>query len=548
MVTMKNKPYPYYEMPGVQTIKELVDFGVSGNGEKKLVDYKVGNSVRSKTFGEFDRDSKALGSYLFSLGLKNCKIALLGENSYNWFFSFIAVLNGGNVCVPLDKEMPAKDLSKFVKICECKAVIYSETYNDVIEVFKKTSGMKIEHYIPMSSLPECVFKGEDLLDNGYTDYINAKVMPDDLACVVFTSGTTGKSKGVMLTHRNLTSDVVSTCQCTTASNAIIVLPFNHTFSWASALFAAFLMGAYGYICSDLKDVVGDFKKYSPQNFSAVPLVIEMIYKTIWKTAEQQGKADTLRKGIKISNMLLSHGIDIRRKLFKEVIDNLGGKLETIICGGAALDPVYQKGLYELGINVINGYGITECSPVVTVNRNDYFRLGSCGQALPCNRIMIASPDSDGIGEVYVKGDNVMKGYYNDPEETEKAFENGWFKTGDYGRLDEDGFLYITGRKKNLIILANGKNVSPEEIEEKLARHDFVKEVLVYEENGAIAAEFFPDEENYPDAKTLIEGAVESYNDGAPAYKHVSKIKFRDTEFPKTTTLKIKRNYAKKETA
>lgn len=545
---MKNKPYPYYQMPGLRTVKELVNYGVENYGENKLVDFKVGKATRSKTYAEFGRDANALGSYLYNLGLKDCKIAVLGENSYNWFVSFIAILNGGNICVPLDKEMPADDLMKFVDICKCRAVIYSNTYNDVIDKFKSNRNLAVEYYIPMSDLAKCIFEGEDLLDGGYDEYIKAEVEPDDLACVVFTSGTTGKSKGVMLSHLNLTSDVISTCECTIAGNTVIVLTFNHTFSWASALFAAFLMGASGYICADLKDVVGDFQKYKPQNFSAVPLVIEMIYKTIWSTAEKQGKAETLRKGIKLSNKLMSMGIDIRRKLFKEIIDNLGGNLETIICGGAALDAFYQKGLYEIGINVINGYGITECSPVVTVNRNEYFKLGSCGQALPCNQIKIYEPDDDGIGEVYVKGTNVMKGYYGDKKETQKAFDGEWFRTGDYGRIDSDGFLYITGRKKNLIILANGKNVSPEEIEEKLSRYDFINELLVYEEDKVITAEFFPDEEKYPNAKELIEDAVEKYNSVSPAYKHIAKIKYRDCEFPKTTTLKIKRNYDKKESA
>ncbi len=545
---MKNKPYPFYEMPGVKTIKELVHYGVSHYAEQKLVDYKVGKSLRSKTYGQFDRDVQALGTYLYSNGLQQCKIALLGENSYDWFMSFIAILNGGNVCVPLDKEMPWSDLVHFVTVCKCKAVIYSDTYADVIEKFKESDALSTVQYIPMADLPRCVFVGEDLLDDGQRAYTDATVRPEDLACIVFTSGTTGKSKGVMLTHANLTSDVVSTCACARGGNTVIVLPFNHTFSWASALFAAFLMGASGYICSDLKNVVGDFQKYKPQNFSAVPLVIEMIYKTIWQTAEKQGKAKLLKKAIKVSNKLLEKGVDVRRKLFKEILDQLGGNLETIICGGAALDAYYQKGLYELGIHVINGYGITECSPVVTVNRNDYFKLGSCGQALPCNQIKISHPDEDGIGEVYVKGANVMAGYYGDREETEKAFDGAWFKTGDYGRIDSDGFLFITGRKKNLIILANGKNVSPEEIEEKLSRYDFVREVLVYEEDRAITAEFFANEKEHSNARALIRDAVEQYNRTAPAYKHIAKVKFRDSEFEKTTTLKIKRNYGKKESA
>lgn len=545
---MKNKPYPYYEMPGVETIKDLTHYGVSRFSSNKLADYRVGKSLRTKTYGEFDREHKALGSYLFNSGFKNCRIALLGENSYSWFMAFMAILNGGNVCVPLDKEMPADDLLNFVNICECKAIIYSDSYSFVIEKFKMSKKCVIEKFIPMSALPKCIYEGEDLLDDGYRDYINAEVKPDSLACVVFTSGTTGKSKGVMLTHKNLTSDVVSTCECAKGSDTVVVLPFNHTFSWASSLFAAFLMGASMYICPNLKNVVGDFQKYSPENFSAVPLVIEMIYKKIWETAKEQGKEKMLKNALKVSNALLKRGIDMRRILFKSVIDSLGGNLKTIICGGAALDPVYQKGLYEFGITVINGYGITECSPVVTVNRNDYFRLGSCGQALPCNRIKINNPDEDGIGEVYVKGSNVMTGYFNDPEETEKSFDRGWFKTGDYGRLDSDGFLYITGRKKNLIILANGKNVSPEEIEEKLARYDFIKEIVVYEKDNAIRAEIFPDTEKYPDAHRLISEAVHDYNIKEPAYKHIASVKYRTQEFPKTTTLKIKRNFVSKESA
>ncbi len=541
---MKNRPYPYYEMPDVRTVKQLVQNGVSKGYDEVLVYYQVNKTVRKKTFGEFDRDTKAFGSYLFSHGIKDCKIAILGENSYYWFMTFISVLNGGCVAVPLDKEMPADDLIKHITVCECKAIIYSDSYSDVAEKFKANKNVKAEYFIPMSKLPKYIYEGEDLLDGGYTEYLEKTVNEDDLAAVVFTSGTTGKSKGVMLTHRNITADVVATCQCVKARNAVLVLPFNHTFSWASALFAAFLYIDHGYICPNLKNVVGDFKEYKPQNFAAVPMVVEMIYKKIWETAEKQGKADLLKKGLKISEALLKIGIDIRKKLFSEVLSNFGGKLEVIICGGAALDIDYQKGLFDLGITVINGYGITECSPVVAVNRNEYFKLGSCGQALPCNEIKIYNPDENGIGEIYVKGSNVMKGYYNDPEETEAAFDGEWFKTGDYGRIDNEGFLFITGRKKNLIILGNGKNISPEEIEEKLVKIDFVKECLVYEEDGVIAAEFFLDEDNYPNAKALINSAVNKYNSESAISKRIGKIKTRDTEFPKTTTLKIKRNYKK----
>lgn len=541
---MKNKPYPYYEIPQVKTIKELVANGVAKGGDRPMLYYDVNNETRVKTFRDVGHEIDCLGTYLMSLGLKGAKIAILGENSYYWCAAYFAAVNGVGVAVPLDKEMPAEDLKKIVKKSGCTACFYSDKYKNVIDFFKEGEDAGITVYLPMDKTLEYVYKGEEMLENGDESFTSQEVKPDDLACIVFTSGTTGKSKGVMLTHGNLASDVVATCQCVKAGNAVLVLPLNHTFSWASALFAAFLYVEHGYICPNLKNVVSDFKKYEPQNFSAVPMVIEMIYKTIWDTAEKQGKAEILRKGLKISNKLLKYGIDIRKKLFKEVLSNFGGKLEVIICGGAALDIEYQKGLYEMGITVINGYGITECSPVVAVNRNEYFKLGSCGQALPCNEIKIHEPDAEGVGEIYVKGSNVMLGYYGDEEETAAAFDGEWFKTGDYGRLDSDGFLYITGRKKNLIILSNGKNISPEEIEEKLQKIKFVKEVLVYEEDKTITAEFYLDEENYPDAKSMINDAVAQYNRNAAVSKRVGKIKTRDDEFPKTTTLKIKRNYGK----
>ena len=236
------------------------------------------------------------------------------------------------------------------------------------------------------------------------------------------------------------------------------------------------------------------------------------------------------------------GIDVRRKLFKEVLDNLGGNLEMIICGGASLDTKYEQGLYDLGIQVINGYGTTECSPIITCNRLSNYKVGSAGYALECNDVMIKDPDDEGVGEVYAKGSNVMMGYYDEPEATAETFDGEWFKTGDYGYMDKDGFLFLRGRKKNLIVLSNGKNVSPEEIEDKLLTVDYIKEVVVYEENGAITAEFFLDENEAPDAKDRLKKDVRAINMQLPTYKQVTKIKIRDTEFPKTTTLKIKRKY------
>ena len=256
-----------------------------------------------------------------------------------------------------------------------------------------------------------------------------------------------------------------------------------------------------------------------------------------------GKEELLKKGLKISNFLMKFGIDIRRKIFGMVIDNLGGNLDMIICGGAYLDPKYEKGLYDLGIDVFNGYGLTECSPVITCNHPGKFKFGSVGTPLDCCEIKIHEPDEDGVGEVYVRGDNVMVGYYGEPEATAQAFDGGWFKTGDYGRIDKDGFLFMVGRKKNLIVLSNGKNVSPEELEEKLMTAiPYIKEVLVYEEDRKIVGEFFLNEEDYPDAKKTLKEDVNEFNARMPIFKRINKVRTRDDEFPKTTTLKIVRKY------
>ena len=239
------------------------------------------------------------------------------------------------------------------------------------------------------------------------------------------------------------------------------------------------------------------------------------------------------------------GIDKRRKIFKQILDNLGGNLTMIICGGANLDPKYEKGMHDFGIEIYNGYGITECSPAITCNRPDKYKFGSVGVPIDCCEIKIHEPDEEGVGEIYVKGTNVMVGYYGEPEATAEAFDGEWFKTGDYGRIDEDGFLFMVGRKKNLIVLSNGKNVSPEELEDKLSTIDYVKEVLVYEENKQIVAEFFLDEEDYPDARSRIKDDVNEFNRKMPLFKNIGKVKIRDDEFPKTTTLKIVRKYMEK---
>lgn len=541
---MKKVKEEFYNIPELKTLKEIIQYGTDKGKDKKQFIYLDKNEVEhTKSFNDVMRDICGLGTYMFLHGVKGKKVALLSENSFDWILVYYSTIYGGNVSVPLDSLLSAEDLTEELINCSCDVMFYSSKYAEKAEQIKAAKGTTITQYFCIDSIPEYQKEGWAAFDAGNRSLVEAEVQPSDLACIVYTSGTTGKSKGVMLSHGNIASDAVASCRVMHGKHAIGFLPLNHTFSWVSALYSGYILAEYGYICNGLKNIQRDIETYQPQNFAAVPLVIETIYDRIWKTAEKTGQADILKKGIKISRFLMKLGIDRRRKIFKKIIDRLGGNLEMIVCGGAALDPIYEQGMYDIGIFIAMGYGITECSPAVCCNRVNNFKIGSVGLPLPCNEIKINMPDADGVGEIYVRGTNVMQGYYNDPVATAEAFDGEWFKTGDYGRMDEDGFLYFVGRKKNLIVLGNGKNVSPEELEVKLLqKYHYIKEILVYEEDKRIVAEMFLNEEEYPDARSMIKDDVRAFNSSVPTWKKINKFKIRDEEFPKTTTLKIRRNY------
>ena len=481
----KVKYKKYAQFPDIDTLKEIVLFGAEqGKDKKQFMFYNFDGEVETKTFNQVFHDVKGLGQYLYKLGLRGKKVAVLSENSYYWIACYYSIITGKMTSIPLDPKLPYDELTELMVRSGCDAIYYSDEYTPAVEMMKNDPEVKIEDFYSL------IDEGYKALESGEEDYLKDEVLPDDLAFIVYTSGTTGKSKGVMLTQNNVASDTVASCRAMTGGHAIGFLPLHHAFSWVGALFSGCLLTEWGFICRSLKDIQKDMLTYHPQNFSAVPLAVETIYKKIWFTAKKTGRDQILAKGLKISNTLMKLGIDKRRKIFSEIIKNLGGELEIIVCGGAYLDEKYEKGMYDFGIQIINGYGITECSPAATA----------------------------------------------------AAFDGDWFKTGDYGYIDEDGFLFFRGRKKNLIVLSNGKNVSPEEIEDKLSTIEYVKEVVVYDEGGYITAEFFLDTVGTPDAKDRIKNDVNVINKNMPLYKQVSKVKTRDTEFPKTTTLKILRNY------
>ena len=528
------KQYELYKHTPVYTTRELLNFCKKEFKEKVAFFYQVKKKDVSISFTEFKTQVDALGAYLFNKRFDRKQIAVFGENSYEWILTHFAVTCGGNVIVPIDKELDTDSITELLSDSESRVLVYSDTYADIAEELQ--AKLPNITYINMRDIPECIEQGKQLISDGYTEYINKEIKKDDLASIVYTSGTTGKSKGVMLTHNNFCSCMYGACcNVELTGTSLLVLPLHHTFGLVASVFAVMFYGYTVYINKSLKKLPEDFKKCSPQHLFAVPLVVETLYKNIWANAKKQGKDKILNVLIKLSNALLKCGIDLRRVLFKSVISALGGNIDLIVSGGAPIDTKYIEGFKAFGITVLNGYGITECGPIVAVNRNKFNVVGSVGLPLCCNEVKISEE-----GEVLVKGDNVMLGYYHNEAENEKVFVDGWFKTGDIGSIDKYGAVHITGRIKNLIILGNGENIPAESIEEQIYTIPYVKEVICYGKDNVIVAEVYLDEE-VPDAKVRISDDIQTVNQHLPQIRNIGKVIVRDTEFPKTTTKKIRRN-------
>jgi long-chain acyl-CoA synthetase len=533
----------YDDFPVLDTIKELVASGGERGGDKRqFIWEEKDGTVQERTFRQVNDDVNKIGKFYRKHNIvKGTKASVLGENSYAWHVFYYALAFNGSVILPSDPRLPAEELAGQFAETGCEAVFYSESNADKIEIIKNTPGVVVREYHPIEDLEKLLKEGEEADEKYLKEFMDEEVVPDDLACICYTSGTTGKTKGVMLTHKNIMTDLNASLHAITGENAIGFLPLNHTYAWSTGLFASLLRVEWGYISTNLRHVYDDIKKYKPYQFAAVPLVIEMIYNSIISKAKRNGTYDKLMQGIELSNNMLLSGVDLRREIFSEIHEAMGGNLHYIISSGAYLNPEIEKFMHDIGIPIFTGYGLTECSPCVSITRMYNYRMGSVGLPIECCTVKINEPDEDGIGEIYVKGPNVMIGYYNDPESTAEAFDGEWLKTGDYGYIDKDGYIFFTGRKKNLIILSNGKNVSPEEIEVQLQNIEYVKEVICYGENGRIVGEFFLDEEQFPDARERLKNDVLEVNKKLADYKQVARIVVRDEEFPKTTSLKIIRS-------
>ncbi len=533
------KEYPLYNVPEFKDLKEFVDvvgemyaedpvFMFERNGEDIVVDY-----------AQFKNDVYALGTYLSSIGLeKGDKVAVMGENSYEWILTYFATVNTSRIIVPIDKELGASEVANLINNSDVKVFVYAESKSKIIEELKPN--VSVEQYISMKDFGDCLEKGSNMIAEGNDEYEKNEIDVEALCTIIYTSGTTGEPKGVMLSHKNLAFDAYNSCRNFCEPNgSVLVLPLHHTFGFTANILCQLCRGWYVYINNNLKNILKDIEKAHPRHMCVVPLFVETFYKSLWKNVRKQGKEKLLKRMIKVSNALRKVGIDLRKVFFKSVKKGFGGNLEMLIAGGAPLDLKYAKGFDDVGIAIINGYGITECSPIVSVDRNKKYLFGAAGLPIPNTEVKIHKPNEDGEGEIIVKGDHVMMGYYNNPEATAATFlPDGWFKTGDIGTIDKNGFVHVTGRIKNIIILSNGKNVYPEEIENVILQQvEGVNEVVVFGEDDVICAEVYTET---PDEKDRIKKDVQALNDSLPPMKQIKRVLFRDTEFEKTTTKKIKR--------
>ncbi len=532
----KNNHYPYYEMPEIKDFREFVDFMAERYADRTVFIYEEDKTEKSVTYAKFTDDINALAAYLYAEGINDAKIAVYGENSYEWIVTYFAAVVSGNVIVPIDKEISGEEVKNLVCDCGARVLVYSKAKAKAIEGVKADMP-SVKSFFEIDEVKTLFEKGKQILAK---DKIVLS-MPQDtkkLCALIYTSGTTGNPKGVMLCQRNLMFDMCNSCRnLLEPPNTVVVLPLNHTFGMMAGILCQVYAGYTTYINNNLRNVLRDINRLKPQHISVVPLFADTFYKGIWKNAKKSGKDKALKILIKVSNGLRKAGIDLRRVLFKSVIDAFGGNLEMLIVGGAPLDLKVAKGFEDLGITVIGGYGITECSPIISTDRNKDYKFGSAGLPIPGVEVKVDSPDENGEGELLVRGPIVMLGYYNNEAATAEVFDGEWFRTGDFGRVDDEGFIFITGRKKNIIITPNGKNVYPEEIEAVIQKIEGIGEVVVYEDEKLICAEIYTETS---DDRDRIKAEVLDLNKTLPSYKHIQKVVFRDTEFEKTTTKKIKR--------
>lgn len=559
----------------IKDLRDMVQTSAAFFGDKDLYVYKEDKQEVHFSYNQLRDEVERFGTALNVLGIDEGRVAVIGETSAKVTVTYLGTVNAGGVIVPLDRELTEDQIPEFIERAECDMVVYSASFNGIIA--KMAAKMPhVKYYIPMKgedevdhSLPsapvvmqfdEVLKLGEQALNEHNNSYYLHKIDLDKMCAIIFTSGTTGTSKGVMLSMRNLVAAADASCKGVpydSKTRLVSVLPQHHTYEMTCSHLAVINLGASEYINDSLKYTMRNFQNYKPTALVLVPLFVETVYKKIWDNIRKKGMEKKVRGLMKFSDTLLKMGIDLRGVFFKEIQAALGGEVKSMICGGAPISPQILKDFYSFGIVIFEGYGITECAPLVAVNPNGAARFGSAGKPVHDEKVRIDKDPAEDFGEIVVKGPNVMLGYYKDEAATKAAFthdmknfdNNGWFRTGDIGYIDNDGYIFITGRKKNVIILSNGKNVFPEELEEHLSHDPRIAESVIIgrEQNGEtiITALVHPDYEKFEgksddEIAAEIKEAVNDVNRTLPSFKHMTAVEVMKDEFEKTTSKKIKR--------
>lgn len=528
-----------------------------------------GEPFREITYGQTLDDLNALGTALAARDLQGKRIAIIGDNCYQWASSYLAAVCGLGVAVPLDKELGASELEQLVTEADCECVLFTKKFLSIFQDIHERGETNLRILVNLNAEEEkdgvlswarLIEEGKQRVLEGDRTYLDAEIYADEMGVLLFTSGTTGIAKGVMLSHTNICSDLMSAPTMLYVDPTDIffsVLPIHHTYECTCGFLMPLYKGASIGYCEGLKYIQKNLQEIRPTFFLGVPLIFESLYKTIWKNIRKQGKEKTVKKVLKLNKTTSKFGLNLNKILLKDILNVFGGRMQMMIAGGAAIDPEILQFFRDLGIMALQGYGLTECAPMAALNPDDNPRNDSIGHILPGDEAMIADKNEEGIGEICLKGPNVMLGYYHMPEETKKVLVDGWFHTGDLGYMD-GSYLYITGRKKNVIITRNGKNVFPEELEYYLGKVSLVAESMVWAakdkdgQDDMIVATIRPDMEEVEAAlgkeaaqdaakvEQLLWNEVDEINKNLPLFKKIRKITVRKEEFEKTTGKKIKR--------
>jgi len=567
---MKN--IPLYEVRKIRDLRDMLQQSVKLYQDKAvfMIKKNKGENYTNISYKQYSSDVNAFGTALTNMSGSGSRVAILAETRYEWYVSYLSVTNGTGIVVPLDKELPKHEIASLLNRSFSDCLIYSASKQSVIDEIRDEIPT-VKHFVCMDEIEEkdntyyfwnLLARGNKLLDEGNRDFLDAEIDPDAMTILLFTSGTTDKAKAVMLSQHNITANLEGMCSMLYIGPGDIflsVLPLHHTYECTCGFLCQVYRGCTIAQCEGFRYIAKNMQESKTTMILVVPLMLEMMHRMIMKKAAADRKsARKFRFGIKLTKALRLVGIDIRKKIFKPVHDNFGGSLRMIISGGAGINPQILQDMQDMGIHCVQGYGLTECAPILALNRDVDFNNRAAGLALPGVDIRIIDKDENGIGEIIGRGPNVMLGYYENTEATKGAIDGeGFYHTGDLGYLDENGFVIITGRKKNVIISKNGKNIFPEEIESLLSRSEYVVESLVSGEDDGkgdiiVSAEVFPNMEAVKDKlgenpdpaaiQKLVDEEVKKVNQQLVSYKHIRRVTFRDTEFDKTTSKKIKRNY------